>query len=151
MSNTLSAQQDVFRGVVRRIVSVNRIDITIDLPFGIAVTRTVTLEDVRSSDFPNDVELRDRAQHCLIVLLGGKNVAVVPAPNEVGNWRAKGTTVARVYRNEKVYGEPVGYTSSLPGFPQPLLEVSSFYTWLRERGFPMQEMLAAINVRKGSR
>jgi len=150
MTRSLSVRQDLFSGTVRRIAGINRIEATIDLPFDIAITRPIVLEDVRVKDFPSDDLLRDRAQHCLIVLLGGKNIVVVPSSYEVDRWRSKPTTLARVYLNERIFGEPVGFTPKMPGYDKPLLEVSSFYTWLRAQDFRVSEVKNVINgVRRG--
>lgn len=139
----LSARQDLFHGVVRHVPSVNRLRVTIELPFDIAVTRIVTLEEVRHTDFDSD-DLRDRAQHCLIVLLGGKSVVVAPSPSGLDRWTSK-PTLARVYLNERLYGQPVGFTPELPGCTRPVLEVSSFFNSLRAHGFQVGDVKQVIN------
>lgn len=125
-----------------------------DLPFGINVTRVVSLEGVPNAHSYNahedSAQLLDRARHCLIVLLGGKNVAVVPAPGELDRWRERTNVRAQVYLNERIFGEPVGFTPAFPGFARPLLEVSTFYLWLKERGFTVSDVTKVMNgARRG--
>lgn len=128
-------------GRVVRVHSVNRVEVAVDLGFDVFVNRVFVLEDLRVNDIPADK--RRQAVHCLVVLVGGKNVYVQP---ESMSGTAK---MARLYLAEKVFGSPVGLVQHIPGLARPLLDVSTFMGWLGGCGFELREVKAVVNGTHG--
>jgi len=108
------------------------------LGFGVTVEKNIVLEGVQRISVPK--ELRRRAHHALVVVVGGKDLIV-----QVGSDEEKdGNVVGRVFLNERVHGKPEGLV--LPrGLEQPVLEVSTFFAWLGEKDFDLRVVKAALN------
>lgn len=129
---------------VVRVKSVNQIELTVDLGFGVSSTRAFTLDDIRVADVPE--ERRSDAVHCLVVLLGGKRVVVQPE-----NFKPT-AKFARIYLAEKIYGSPVGLVQHAPGFDRSILDVSVFFQWLSGCNYSLEAVKEVINgnpVRNG--
>lgn len=129
--------ENLWKAKVKKVHSVNRVELCIELGFGCYVERLFTLEDVRVKDIP--VEDRRAAVHALVVLIGGKRVLVQPENT------SPDAKVARVYLVEKIYGSPVGVVMHAPNVEVPILDVSVFYSWLRPQSFAIDEVRAVVN------
>lgn len=125
-------------GHVIRVQTVNCVEVSLHLPFGISVVKSVLLEDVELKDVPP--KLRQAAHHCLIVLLGGKDVVVHTSDEN----KRDGFVLGRVYLNERVYGAPAGMAVPF-GLDAPMLEVSAFYRWLSGVNYDITAVKAVLN------
>lgn len=125
---------------VVRVHGVNRVELDIDLGFGVRVVRTFTIEGINHDTVPR--ELLKFAVHALVVLIGGKKVMVQPE-SELPDAR-----LASVYLCERLHGHPVGYVADIPGLPQPILDVAMFFGWLSERSFEIRLVREVVNGRR---
>jgi len=125
-------------GKVIRVLSVNCLDVNVQLGFGVSIVRSFVLEGIEAKDIPP--RLRSAANHCLIVLLGGKDVVVHTDDDE----KRDGFLIGRVYLNEKVYGEPPGLITP-HSLDVPMLEVSAFYKSLAAREYNVMDVKAILN------
>lgn len=119
---------------VIRVDSPVSIEASLDLGFGITVLRKIILETVSISDIPEGC--RDRAFHCLIVLLGGKQVLA-----KVDDKRRDGVLVGRVYLTQQLRQPPVELTK-VQGYD--LVDVSDLFHWLKFGRFDVEVLKAAL-------
>jgi len=134
----------IFQGKTLKIHSIDRVEILLELDFDFLARKIFSLE----LEFdPEDLEEDDygRAQHCLVVLLGGKRVVVEPEISVREHWGRRTEIPSRVYLTERVHGQPIGYTEGVPGRAEPVLEVAPFYNSL----FPMFDVQAVKSVLNG--
>lgn len=145
MSVQYDADTGLFRARTVRVHAPNVIEATLNLGFGIGVTRLLRLDNVSSDDL--DEETRRRAAHCLVVLVGGKSLLA-----QVADTQTYAVPVeARVYLNERTYGRQVGHTFNLSDAVDPVLELSPFMGWLGARGFDVDDVKRALNGNGGHR
>jgi len=114
------------------------VEFDLDVGFGITVRRSVVIEGLSARDIPE--KFRNEAKHCLVTLLGGKRVLVLASING----KTDPYILGRVYLNEKVYGEPVGYVQP-PGLDARLLEIGLFCSWLAAEKYDIQKVKAVLN------
>jgi hypothetical protein len=119
--------------------SVNCVEVDIDLGFGISVKKTVVLEGIDRADIPKT--LVSKAKHCLVVLLGGKNILI-----HIDDEQKDGHLYGRVFLDQKVFGDPEGLIKPF-GLDEPRLEVSTFYAWLKDQGF---DIVLVKNILNGN-
>lgn len=124
-------------GTTVRVHSVNRIEVNMDLGFGVHISRLFTLDCVVSSDI--DHSRKHDAVRCLVVLLGGKKVIVQPE-NEKPT-----CTFARIFLNEKIYGSPIGLVTNVAKLDRPILDVTPFFLHLAENDFDVQLVYEVVN------
>lgn len=131
--------RQLYKAKVLHVDSLNSLSIDIDTGIdGVHIKRTVVLEGVFARDIP--VPKQRDAMHCLVVLVGGKNIAV-----RLGEkYRADGAVIARVFLPQKVHGSPPGIVTQ-EELPEPVLEVSTFYLSLLDNGFDTQRVKAVLN------
>tara|TARA_R100001086_G_scaffold120987_1_gene62317 strand:- start:1866 stop:2285 length:420 start_codon:yes stop_codon:yes gene_type:complete len=121
---------------VKHIKTPNRIELSVDLGFGVHVNRVFLLADVRIDDIPQ--EHRQAAVHCLVVLIGGKSVLVEP------EHLRENCRFARIFLTSRVYGHPVGLVLESPIFDRPVLDVGMFYQWLAGRDYDVAEVRSIL-------
>lgn len=139
----------IFRGKTLKIHAIDRVEIMVELDFDLFVRKVFEL----SLDFdPSTLEEDDysRAQHCLVVLLGGKRVMVEPEVTTRDHWGRCDAVGARVYLTERIHERPVGYTEDLPDHPDPVLEAAPFYNSLFPE-FDVTVVRSILNGRGGKR
>jgi len=133
-----------FRGRTVRVQTANRVEVDLDLDFGLRLKRTFLLEDFSLQDVPE--EKRSDAKHCLVILVGGKNLVVRPDPRTRDKWHSLADLRARVYLRERVFGNPVGFVEQgVSEAGGPVLEISPYMLWLAERGFDVEDVKATMN------
>ena len=130
----------LYPGKVFRIRSVNCIEVDLDLGFGVSLRKPIVLEGVERGDVPS--YFVRRAKHCLIVLLGGKRVYVY-----LDSDHNEGHAFGRVFLDQPVHGDPVGLMKP-DGLDRPLLEISTFYTWLRSTDYDIEAVKEVLNGKK---
>lgn len=141
------ATSRIFRGRTLKIHSIDRVEISVELDFDVSARKVFSL----ALDFDPDTLGEDdysRAQHCLVVLLGGKRVLVEPEISTREQWGRSDAVGARVYMTERVHQRPVGYTEGIPGHIDPVLEAAPFYNSLFPE-FDVTVVRAILNGRKG--
>lgn len=117
----------------------------IDLGFGCLAQRTLYVEGV--DHVPPPGELGDRANHCMVVLLGGKKLLL-----QISDFPIEGPVQARVFLDEHVYGH-----ANLPGLTRPygidelMLDVGEFYRYLGRNRFNVALVKQAISERARGR
>lgn len=123
------------------------LDALVDLDFGVQVRRTFRISDVplASASEETDASVLDRAKHCLVVLVGGKNLVIRPDPSLRERWHLMPSIPARVYLRDRVLGKPVGYIESMAEAGGPALEVGPFMAWLAGEGFEVDLVREALN------
>jgi hypothetical protein len=128
-------------GRVAKVHTPNRIEVLLDLKFGVFASRHFILDGLAfQKDSSGD--LRKAAHKCLITLVGGKRVLILPENTE-------GTCkYARVYLAERIHGTPVGLLSDVPGMDAPILEVVPFMLSLASSGFDIQRAREAVQGRR---
>jgi hypothetical protein len=150
MPSTISSAR-LFRGRTIKIHSVNRVEVMLDLDFDTLRNKTFALPELEFDAAELSEDALSRAQHCLVVLLGGKRVLVEPPIALRDQWGARVDLSARIYLLGRVHGRPIGYTVGLPEHPDPALEVSPFYNWIASRGFDVADVKAVLNGGRGPR
>ncbi len=135
MSTPLSTR--LYNGRTFRVRSINCIEVELDLGFGITVKKSVLLEGIERGDIPK--RLVSRAKHCLVVLLGGKPVLV-----HTDDKRKDGHLYGRIFLDQKVFGEPEGMVKPF-GLDEEMLEVSTFYAWLKSKDFDIKLVKGILN------
>ena len=146
---TAVSSQRLFPGRTIKVHSTSRVEVQVDLEFDVTLRKVFTLEDVDFSDIHESQ--MSAAQHCLVVLVGGKRLLVEPPIALREQWGRRQNLNARVFLAEPVHGRPVGLTEELPGHRDPVLDVSVFYNSLRDSGFDVGEVKRVLNGRGGKR
>jgi hypothetical protein len=127
------------RAKVHKIHSVNRVEVILDLGFGVQKRHVFKLEGVNPRrDIPPNK--RTPATNCLVRLLGGKRVLVQPESE------SPDASVARIYFMEKIYGNPIGMVQHVPSIDRPILDVTLFLLSLAPRGFQVDEVRQVTNA-----
>jgi len=134
-----------FKAKTVRVHSVGAIEVLIDLDFGVSISKIVTLEGLLPSDI-SDSE-KNKAQHCLIVLLGGKRLLIQPDPAERKFWGRKPDTRSRVFLDERIFGSPIGMTTGVAHEDGEFLDVVPFIQSLAGTGFQVEDVKAVLNRR----
>jgi len=136
-----------FRARTVRVQTANRIEVNLDLDFGLRLTKTFLLEGFSLQDVPE--EKRSDAKHCLVILVGGKNLGVRPDPSAREKWHSLADLRARVYLRERVFESPVGFVESgVEEANGPVLEISPYMRWLAERGFDIEDVKTTMNGKR---
>lgn len=146
---TVTRLPKLFRGRTLKIHSIDRVEILVELDFDFLARKVFAL----GLEFdPDELEEEDysKAQHCLVVLLGGKRVIVEPDVSCREQWGRRSEVPSRVYLTERVHGHPIGYTEGLPSHGDPVLEVAPFYNSLFP-DFDVHEVKAVLNGKGGRR
>jgi len=123
-----------------RIVDPTTIEAELELGFGVKVHRKIKLEGIDQSIVPS--YLKNKAQHVLVVLIGGKKIVVQAATNTIDP-----LVRGRVYLDETVHGNPVGM-SCPPGAEREMLEVSEYIRWIAGKDFELNEVLFTLNGKR---
>lgn len=139
--------QRYFSGKVIRILSPNRIDVSLNLEFDLTLRHAFVLEDLSLQGMSD--EERNAAKHCLILLLGGKKVCVRPDPRLRDRWGSIPDLRARVFRldSASVFSSCVGYVDVLSEVGSPALDVSAYMLSLATKGYEPQEVLSLTRKR----
>ncbi len=127
----------LFPGRVVRVLSLDAVEIDLQLGFGVFIRKAVRLEGIEARAVPK--AFLDPAKYCLIVLLGGKRVLVHTDPHRRGRF-----VVGRVYLDERIHGRPVGMETPF-GLDESRLDASAFYAWLSEHKYDVQLVKAILN------
>lgn len=144
-----ASDQRFFRGRTLKIHSVNRVEIMVELPFDICLRKIFTLDQLGFDVEQLDDDDFGKAQHALVVLLGGKKVIVEPELSQREHWGHRPSLAARVYLDERVHGRPVGLTNGI--LSESVLEVSPFFSWVAEQGFDLSAVKRVLNGKGGKR
>lgn len=133
-----------FHARTLRVQSVARIEATIDLDFGVMIRRTIVLDGLTlPRDMPDD--LRQRAKHCLVVLIGGKRLVIRPDARSRDRWNSMPEIPSRVYLAERVCGKPIGFIETLPDANGSVLELAPYLTWLATQHFDVDLVKETMN------
>ena len=144
------AVQSHFQAKTHRVVSPDRIEAQIELPFGVILNKLVQIHGFgfQPGQF-SDTEF-DRARHCLVVLVGGRRLIVSPC-DPVGDWFRRSPLVARVFLDQKVKNQPIGYTSNLAFSTESVVEAGPYMEWLRTKQFPIDHVNRTLYGDKGKK
>lgn len=127
---------------VVRVHSASRVELDIDLGFGVRLVRVFALEGVDARQIPESQA--SEAVHALVVLIGGKQVLVRPEHRKSDARRAS------VFLNERVFGTPVGFVADVPGLPRPILDVAMFFNWIAARAFDIGLVREVVHGKKAN-
>lgn len=133
----------LFHGRTVRILGMTTLEVAFDLDFGVTLSRSVAL--MNTSRYEDSPELRRRAEHCLIVLLGGKQVLVAPDMTFRTEWGRTDYLRCQVYYTGRVTGTPLGLVEHMPGTDGPVLEVGPYMTYLQTCNYDVAAVKATIN------
>lgn len=125
---------------VVRVHSANKVELDVDLGFGVRIVRAFTLEGLDNRTVPD--ELATRAVHALVVLVGGKDVLIRPESMKPEARRAG------VYLNTRIFGTPVGFVADVPGLPRPILDVAAFLNWIAAQDFDIALVRDVVHGKK---
>lgn len=140
------AEGVLFKARTYRVHTLNRVEATVQLDFGIHVNKLFEVPDMPAR---LDRETFDAAMHCLIILIGGKRLLIQPDEVDREAWTFRPVLTGRIYLAEKTHGSLVGHTFGLSPETDPVLELAPFFEWVRQRGFSKADVKAAINGRGG--
>lgn len=127
----------VFRGEVKRVHSINAVDVILDLRLGVHIEKRIVLEGIEpGSILPQH---RNNAMKCLIRLLGGKSVLV-----HTDDSQRDGYILGRIFLTDKIENPPVPLRRPYD-MDVELLEVSSFYSWLASKNFDLNQLSFALD------
>lgn len=133
-----------FKARTVRVQTATRLEVELDLDFGVTLNRAFLLDGFSMKDALEDE--RARAKHCLVILVGGKHLIIRPDPRCRPRWGRAGDLRACVYLRERVHGDPVGFIErGVEEAQGPVLEVSPYMRWLAERGFDVEDVKATMN------
>lgn len=108
----------------------------IELGLGNFTQRTLIVEGMEEP-IPRDLE--NAAARCMVIIAGGKRLLV-----QTDETRADGPLLARVFLDEKVYGEPLGYVHPY-GYQYKRLELGTFWQWITSRGYRDADVKDVLN------
>ena len=131
----------LLRGRTVRVERLNCVEVNLDLDFGVSVKKRIIVEGVMPREVPR--KLHSAAEHCMIVLLGGKRLLVHVADDAD---KRDGIIVGRVYLAEKTYGDPPGMRTP-HGLDVLLLEVGEFFKHLATHKFDGDLVKCVLNKR----
>lgn len=135
-----------FHAKTLRVWTINRVEAIVDLDFGVTIRKSFTIDGLALGDALSE-DVRARAVHCLVVLIGGKRLIVQPDPRSRDRWGSMREIAARVYLAEKVNGSPIGYTENLPEASGPVLELAPYVSWLAQQQFDIDLVRETMNGR----
>lgn len=133
-----------FRARTLQVVSVQRIEAMLDLDFGVHIQRTFEIDGIGELNVKSQDEWA-AARHCMIVLLGGKQLVVHPDASTREVWYRTSPIRARVYLLGRIRGNPIGYVADLPGVGGPALDVGPYIARLAQDGFEIDFVKETIN------
>jgi hypothetical protein len=114
--------------------SPNCLDADIALGFDISIRKSLVIRDLPLSLFRTP-EIRDKAKHCLIVLVGSKKV-----------WARVGEYSQGLHMSDILIGgmkfSPVGYETV---DNQLVVDVGKFMRWLLQTGLDHRKVIGSIN------
>ena len=124
-----------------RVQHLNCVEVSLHLDFGVKLDRKVHIEAIDQQAIPH--KLRHKAKKAMVVLVGGKSLFVHTDNTMTQDGYIKG----RLFLNEKVYAPPDDVMFTPFGFDPSiaLLEVGSFFNWLREREFDVGVLKEVLN------
>lgn len=129
----------LYRADVVRVQALDAIEVILDLNFGIHLRKRITLEGWSPQTIAP--KLRSAAQHCMIVLLGGKSILVL-----TDDTNRNDTALGRVYLAEKLAPDYTGPGLLVPpGLDKPALEVTTFLQHLSTRSFDKSDVIRLLN------
>jgi len=135
----------VFNARTVRVHTVGRVEVELKLGFGVVSTKHVLLEGFNPRRIP--MKHRNNAQHCLIVLLGGKNLLahISDADNLDGH------VPARIFVDDRSIDLSAEYTAVPYGLVEPYLEVTKFMECLATVDYDVNAVHKVINSKKKKR
>lgn len=139
--------QRFFRGRTLKIHDANRVEILVELPFDICLRKTFELAALGFDAGQLDEEAYSKAQHALVVMIGGKRVVVEPTIALREHWGQRQDLPARIYLDERIHGRPIGLTNGI--LRDAVLEVSPFFSWIAEQSFDLGAVKRALNGKGG--
>lgn len=131
----------LYRARTVRVERLNCVEVSLDLDFGVAVKKRIIIEGITPREVPR--KLHSAAEHCMIVLLGGKRLVIHVA--DAADKR-DGIIVGRVYLAERTFGDPPGLRSP-HGLDVKLLEVGEFFQHLAAHKFDGDQVKRVLNKR----
>ena len=149
----IGAQQQFFAAKAHQVFSPDRLELHIDLPFGLTIIKIVQVHGfvyVPPETDKEEDETYQRARHCLVTLVGSQRVVVQPTEDRANLYR-RAVITARVYLDRKIFGKPVGYTPKLSAVEGPVLEVGPYMGSLRQHDFPVSRVRRLIRSRPAVR
>lgn len=125
---------------VVRVHSASRVELDVDLGFGVHISRTFQIEGIDQKAIP-EAHI-SAAVHALVVLVGGKSVLLNPESTKPDARRGS------VYLNERLHGTPVGFVGDVPGLPRPILDVAMFFNWIAAQSFDVSLVRDVVHGKK---
>jgi hypothetical protein len=123
-----------YQALASYVKSANCVEADVHLGFDISIRKSLLLRGLNLQSFDTEAA-REKAKHCLIVLVGSKKVWV-----RVGEM-AQGFHVADMFIGSIKFS-PVGY-ETIDG--QLTMDVAAFMKWLQKDGLDHKKVLGAIN------
>lgn len=134
----------VYPAKTRTVKTLDCVEVDIDLGFQTSVRRRVAIEGVDRMSIP--AAIADAAFHCMIILLGGRDLYVQTDDFSAINQAVR----ARVFVDDPDVPAATPGMLKPMGFPAPLLEVGTFWRHLSENDFRVGVVHDAFN-RKGKK
>ena len=125
---------------VLRVHSAGRIELDVELGFGVRISRVFSLDGVDTKSI-SEGSVSD-AVHALVVLVGGKSVFLCPEHTRADARRGS------IYLNERIHGTPVGFVAEVPGLPRPILDVAIFFNWIAAQSFDISLVREVVHGKR---
>lgn len=133
----------VVLGDVQRVHHLNALQVRLHTGFGQTLSKRVIIESIDQQAVPP--AMRTQAKKAMIVLCGGKSV-LVHTDDSTGD----GHILGRVYLNEKVFDAPEGSVLVPHTLDQPMLEIGTFFQWMRDNEFDITALKNVLNGKRRS-
>lgn len=130
----------LYRAKTIRVHSLRCVEVAVDLTMGVSVRKNIILEGLSGKEEQNGK--RSKAMHCLVVLLGGKNLII----HADGSENPRGI-LGRVYLDCVLKGSvPCPDALQVPyGLSDPMLEVGLFHRWLETVDYDVDAVKTLLN------
>jgi hypothetical protein len=118
------------------VVNLNCLEVAVSLNFGVQVCKNVVMEGVDPRAIPN--AMRSDAQHCLVLLVGGKDLLV-----QTDDATLDGHLKARVFLDTP--DQDLAWAAGFPdGLDRRYPEVATLYAWAGEQGYDPAAVRTAL-------
>jgi hypothetical protein len=130
-------------GRVRRVNLDGTFQCMLHLGFGVHFEKRVHVEALTLRNLSK--EQHDAAHHCLLVLMGGKDIYALTQYADGVEQAAPSHVMARVYLAVRVKDLQAPGLSTVPGVSHPVLAISDFMSYLATKRYDVEVVKHVLN------